>query len=313
MAWTERGVGLFACATAMVVLAAIAVVLRFISRGYVLRRLGWTDCCIVITLLFSIANTVGVAMHITHGLGRHRTTITRDEVEGYRFWMYINIIIGGTSLLLTKISILLLFLDVFVINRARKVTYFFLTLVICYGIYLLTSNILFCIPISSFWELAASKDRCLSADAKYYADAVVNIALDFSIFCIPIPVVRAMTLPWRQKLWLYFVFTLGFFVCLVSCIRLHFLWYVNNSPDKPFEGTHMAYWSTIEMNVAIILACIPTLKPLMIKICPWVLNSIAAPNSSSQIPTLHCGRGSLGGVSPEPRNVGGVDPEMRMV
>ncbi|KAK4170607.1 hypothetical protein QBC36DRAFT_391530 [Triangularia setosa] len=253
MAWTERGVRLFACATTMVVLAATAVALRFISRGYVIRRLGLTDC------------------YITHGLARHRSTITREEVEGYRFWMYINIIIGGTSLILTKISILLLFLDVFAIATARKITKFFLILVILYAIYLLTSNILFCIPISSFWELSASKDRCFPQDTKYFADAAINIALDFSIFCIPIPVVRAMTLPWRQKLWLYFIFALGFFVCIVSCIRLHFLWYVTVSPDKPLEGTHMAYWSTIEMNVAIILACIPTLKPLMAKIFPWYL------------------------------------------
>lgn len=72
-------------------------------------------------------------------------------------------------------------------------------------------QILFRIPIHSFWELAASKERCLPSDAKYYADAAVNIALDFSIFCIPIPVVRGMTtLPWREKLWLYLVFALGF-------------------------------------------------------------------------------------------------------
>lgn len=70
----------------------------------------------------------------------------------------------------------------------------------------------------------------------------------------------------------------------------------------------MAYWSTIEMNVAIILACIPTLKPLMSRVCPWVLGSAAVPDGTSQDSYTALWEGESGGGSPKLRHFGGGIP-----
>jgi hypothetical protein len=45
---------------------------------------------------------------------------------------------------------------------------------------------------------------------KSFVDAGLNLALDLTIFCLPIPVIKSLALRPRQKLWLYFVFALGF-------------------------------------------------------------------------------------------------------
>jgi hypothetical protein len=51
----------------------------------------------------------------------------------------------------------------------------------------------------------------------------------------------------------------------------------------------MAYWYTIEINVPIVIACIPTIKPLVAKVCPRLLESgtgVEVSSDSSNPPTI---------------------------
>ena len=51
----------------------------------------------------------------------------------------------------------------------------------------------------------------------------------------------------------------------------------------------MAYWFTIEINVPIVIACIPTIKPLVAKVCPRLLESapgIEVSSDRSNPPTI---------------------------
>ncbi len=124
--------------------------------------------------------------------------------------MYVGSLVVQLSLILTKISVLLLFLDIFAIGWPRKATYVVIVLVTLFGIWIAVSNILVCIPIESFWKQDVPDRRCIGSPRKSLSDAAVNLVLDVAIFCLPLPVFWPMSLPWRQKLWLYIVFALGF-------------------------------------------------------------------------------------------------------
>lgn len=82
--------------------------------------------------------------------------------------------------------------------------------------------------------------------------------------------------------------------CVVAIIRLHSLW-VNNSapideqpstysptpnyhylPNTPaVKGVDIAIWSSLEINVAILCACVPALKPLFVKVFPRLITSFS--------------------------------------
>lgn len=120
-------------------------------------------------------------------------------------------IITNTSIALTKLSVLLLLLEVLVIFWFRKATYIVAALATCYLLWVAVTNIVPCIPIRAFWDFSIPEGErlCFPQRQKMLADTTVNAALDVAIFCLPLPVLRTLTLPWRQKLWLCFVFTLG--------------------------------------------------------------------------------------------------------
>lgn len=123
--------------------------------------------------------------------------------------MYVALILSSFGLIMTKISVLLLFLDIFPITWVRKATYIVIAMVTVYGVWLVASTIVFCIPVYSFWDIYVPDRKCFYFSVKWTADAAANLALEFMIFCLPLPALAPLTLPPRQKLWVCFAFSLG--------------------------------------------------------------------------------------------------------
>ncbi|KAK4222625.1 hypothetical protein QBC38DRAFT_73788 [Podospora fimiseda] len=273
MDWTETGTELVIFAVIIVTISALAVSLRFISRGYYVRKLGLTDWVILLSLIVNVANTIVIICHVSAGLGRHFGELTVEERKAYFKAIFAGIFVGSTSNLLTKMSVLLLFLDVFVLPAMRRITQIVMAIVAAYGVYLILSHVFFCIPVHAFWNQGYRPQKCLPGPIKWFVDSSLNITLDVTIFCLPFPFMNYMRLPWKQKLWLHVVFAVGFFVCIVSVIRIYFLALSVRSTDKSYINVQVAYWSTVEMNMGCIVACIPTYKPLINRFCPRLLAS----------------------------------------
>ncbi|KAH6847773.1 hypothetical protein B0I37DRAFT_445966 [Chaetomium sp. MPI-CAGE-AT-0009] len=271
MAWAERGIRAFTVTVVLVVLSTVFVALRFVSRGRILNVLGPTDWFMLLNLVFALANLVGVGIFAAHGLGHHITDFTLDQVQPFVKVTYVVGILTNTSIALTKLSVLLLLLDVLVVFWFRKATYVVAALATCYLLWVAVTNTVPCIPIQSFWDYSIPERMCFPQRGKMLADTTVNAALDVAIFCLPLPVLRTLTLPWRQKLWLCFVFALGILVCIASLLRFHFLDFTLLMEDPPWVAADISTWANVEINLAIIIACIPTLKPLVENLCPRLL------------------------------------------
>ncbi|CAK7206934.1 hypothetical protein SEUCBS139899_009741 [Sporothrix eucalyptigena] len=82
-------------------------------------------------------------------------------------------------------------------------------------------------------------------------------------------------------------------VCITSIIRLRSLLSISVSPDTTFAGVDIAMWSNIEINVAIVCASVPALKPFVSKIAPKLLGSSinSASRSSANVYGANSQRG----------------------
>lgn len=97
----------------------------------------------------------------------------------------------------------------------------------------------------------------------------MNIVTDLLVAIIPVPGLWGLHIPRRQKIALLGILTIGWFVCVVSIIRLHVLnVFHRNQDDATYHSAPTAYWSAIEANLAIVCASLPALKPLVVKIVP---------------------------------------------
>ncbi|KJZ69860.1 hypothetical protein HIM_10760 [Hirsutella minnesotensis 3608] len=99
---------------------------------------------------------------------------------------------------------------------------------------------------------------------------------DVMLLAAPVRYLKDLQIPRRAKLVLMAVFACGGFACIVAIIRLHSL-YVNSSApidQQPITGVDIAIWSGLEINVAIICASVPALKPLFVKFFPQMISSL---------------------------------------
>jgi fucose permease len=216
------------------------------------------------------------------GLGRHETDIPAAWDAPLLAAEYAAIVLYNPALMATKTSILLFYLSVarFTEKFLRIASYVTLAVVNVGGVVLTFITAFQCRPVQAAYNLAVENASCISIETIYLASAPVNIATDLAILVLPIPVLTGMRLPLRQKTILVLTFLLGVFVTIVDVVRIYYLQLAATSLDTltsvgittSLEFSYYAslalLWSAVEVNVGIICACIPTLRPLIKRLIP---------------------------------------------
>jgi hypothetical protein len=183
---------------------------------------------------------------------------------------YVHQIFYKVSINLTKISITLLYTRIFGNTRWFRFTcYFIMTATAMYCVSSVAATIFQCTPVPRMWDKTIA-GTCINTSQFYYANAGFSIATDVIILFLPMPLVLNLQIPKIQKVALFLVFTLGGFVVVTSCLRLTTL--NNNATSQdPTWDIEASMWTVIEMNVAIVCACLPMIRPLIVKVFPKLM------------------------------------------
>ncbi|OCL10124.1 hypothetical protein AOQ84DRAFT_289897, partial [Glonium stellatum] len=254
-------------------IAGIILLLRLFTRFALIRNAGSEDFCIAFAMLCSIALTVTICEQVKYGMGKHIYTLSEETLLNSQKPFWASVWIYNLSLTFTKVSILLQYLRIFTIKQFSVSCWALLGFVAVYGTWAFFSSVFECMPVSYFWDKTIESGHCMNQYAVWFTNAAVNIITDFAIMIFPIPVLRSLTLPLKQKRALILVFTLGGFVCIVSTLRLQSLVAISNSTDPTFDNPPAATWSSIETNVGLICACLPALRPLLSRLFPRVFSN----------------------------------------
>ncbi|KUI69605.1 hypothetical protein VM1G_05541 [Cytospora mali] len=95
-----------------------------------------------------------------------------------------------------------------------------------------------------------------------YANSAVNIITDIWIIVLPIKTLKGINRPLKEKIALAVVFGTGAFAVIVSVVRLRSIYTYTLSTDPYRDAINVNFWSVIEVNVAILCASVPALKPI---------------------------------------------------
>ncbi|KAH7633885.1 major facilitator superfamily domain-containing protein [Sordaria sp. MPI-SDFR-AT-0083] len=285
----DRGPAVFVVTTVTICLATLFVAARMVSRIGIVRRVGWDDYIIVLAWLISMFLSLTIAMATKRGLGRHDVNIDHQHQAGLRMCEYVFSILYNPALMATKTSILVFYLRLAKNTQKilRMASWAVLVVVNVAGTILTFMNIFQCTPMRAAWDVTIEAAKCLPLLTEFICSAPVNIVTDLAILALPIPVLTGMRLPPRQKTILIFTFALGIFVTVVDVVRIYYLQQAvgmvpmnpsdnpsaiyGQSSNFPWNASLSLMWSAVEVNVGIICGCIPTLKPLIIRILPAMI------------------------------------------
>ncbi|WKT54436.1 hypothetical protein QSH57_005020 [Fusarium oxysporum f. sp. vasinfectum] len=254
------------------VVSATAVALRTYIRSRVLHSFGRDDGFMVTAQVLTLGAAVAIGLENKYGLGYHTWEQPTSAYVPYMKSFYASVVVYNIATCLVKTGILFQYRRVFALPIIQRITLYGIIFMVAWTVVIAFLNILVCVPVAKFWD-SNLPGRCLDALTIWYVMAGFNLVTDIAIFCLPLPVIKSLNLPPRQKIMLFAIFSLGFFTCVISIYRIRTLKTAASTKDPNWHNVDAAIWSFLEVTIAIITACLPTLRPLFSTLIPRIFVS----------------------------------------
>ncbi|KAH9886786.1 hypothetical protein F4778DRAFT_773890 [Xylariomycetidae sp. FL2044] len=245
-------------------LGVVAFGLRCLARLFGTRGWGWDDTMMTVTMCLMIPLT-GISVPLSqHGLGLDMWFVSFDDITEILHLYYFDELLYITSLALTKVSILFFYLKVFPKKAFRICTWTLIGANVAYALVWDFMLIFQCSPLDGAWRSwdGEYEATCISINVIGWSAAAVNIFLDLAVIVLPLPELFRLSMSMKKKFQIMLMFTVGFFITIVSIVRLHSLIQFGTTSNLTQDYVEVGYWSTIEVPVGVICACMPAIRSL---------------------------------------------------
>ncbi|KAK1594576.1 CFEM domain-containing protein [Colletotrichum navitas] len=259
-------------------LSAIFVIVRLSHKALVtVSDLGMDDWFILITLCSGLPSTVINSVGLgAHGLGRDIWTLSPDTITSFGYWFYIMEILYFAQVTLLKMSLLFFYMRIFSHNAPmRQLIWGTVAFNAVFGTTFIFLAVFQCSPISFYWTKWDQEHSgvCLNVNGIGWANAGISIILDCWMLGLPLSQISTLNLHWKKKISVALMFFVGTFVTVVSILRLQSLVQFEKSQNPTWDQFGVAVWSTVEINVGIICACLPAVRVILVRLFPKILGS----------------------------------------
>lgn len=289
----------------MVTISSLFVGFRILSRGAIVKRIMLDDYFILVAWALAVGLSAGVCYSTVYGLGRHEVDIPAEWQRSLRESYYAVSVLYQPALMATKTSILAFYLSLSTADRVFKWACLVTLGVVNAGGLALTFVTAFqCSPVNALFQMVIPANaHCTDILTIYLASVPLNLITDLALLLLPMPILTAMRLPRKQKIILVVTFSAGIFVAVVDVVRISYLQSaaearlsqiqssrssaaaaassssatassLNVSTMEMDTSWYLSYtylWTAIEVNVGIMCACVPALKPLVARFLPTML------------------------------------------
>ncbi|KAH7031558.1 uncharacterized protein B0I36DRAFT_227669, partial [Microdochium trichocladiopsis] len=245
-----------------VLLFVIRIVARFTSGK---RSWGADDWAIVPAVVAMIALVVLCGFLANDGLGIDMWYLDPDRITYLLRTFFWGEVLYVFIIPVTKISVLIFYLQIFPERFYRRATMTLIVLNACYLVAFLLTTVLQCTPVEGAWLTwdGTYHAECRSLNKQVWAAALTGIILDVAMLVLPMPALWKLKMSIRKKLQVMFMFSLGIFVTIVSAVRLQYIVAFATTRNPTQDFVPVGIWSVVEVSVSIICACLPALRSLL--------------------------------------------------
>lgn len=171
-------------------------------------------------------------------------------------------VLWSTTVTFVKISILLLYCKIFPLAWFTWSARFVGVMCIGYTLGTILAAFLVCQPLPYYWDTTIEGGHCGNQFLSFILTGSINIATDITVLVLPIPSLLRLEMAHHKKLILIATFACGLFTCIIGALRLQAIVTIDFA-DYTYSIADAMTYSALEPALAIILACIPTLRPLL--------------------------------------------------
>ncbi|KAH7007944.1 uncharacterized protein B0I36DRAFT_258309 [Microdochium trichocladiopsis] len=230
-------------------------------------------------ILSIICCALQLAAAVEGRLGTHQALLPDGTADmndpGLAFFENSKFVMNMLSILglgLVKCSILVLYLNLFPSTTFKWVTYGMLAYVGVWTVSFFFSHLFTCYPIDTFIDFFEHKN-CVNQAAMFLTVLYTNVVADFAILVLPVPMIMGLQLQLKTKLAVIGMLSLGAATCAISVTRVIAITsvaneYVRHPNDIIYYTAPVFYWTNIELSMAVVCACLPTLRPIWFHFYP---------------------------------------------
>ncbi|KAE9371073.1 hypothetical protein N431DRAFT_19177 [Stipitochalara longipes BDJ] len=249
-------------------LATIAVGLRFYTRSRIIRKVIAGDWWMLGAWVLATGQYALWTYYDSLGNAQHIWNLNPANLQQFFLVCWIIQLVYPFGLGVIKISVLFLYHELFPSDNFRTVIFCVMGF---HGAMTIASCLAFvfqCTPVQSYWVMSlwGPGDRhCVNEGALSIASSSLSMGTDIIILLLPMKYLLALRISMREKIQVILLMSLGGLTCIASVMRFKAIRKVYRSKDATWDGYDLSFWSSFEYMLAIITACIPTIKPLYVK------------------------------------------------
>ncbi|KAF2688540.1 hypothetical protein K458DRAFT_384721 [Lentithecium fluviatile CBS 122367] len=253
--------------------SALSIVLlgfRLYARFHSFRRLFWDDALVSFAVLLSLLSAI-IWQLIYRYMYRHSEMVTgalslpvaqaNAEIKKYYDGSMAVIAFFYTSLWAVKFAFLIFFK-----RLGAELTFMRVQWWIIFGFTLLTYCVNF---VTLKWDciapsLATIEAHCATPHASYRNllslkfNCAIDVVTDFLIMLFPMVILWNVRIPLHKKLALAGLFSLVIITIIFAILRITLV----SSLTTMYDTSWLYMWSSVEQNIAIIVACLGSFRTL---------------------------------------------------
>ncbi|KAL8799503.1 MAG: hypothetical protein Q9182_005841 [Xanthomendoza sp. 2 TL-2023] len=219
-------------------------------------------------LCVAIGRTICDSIQRHHfGGGRHFWDIPPEWLNPYVTLIAVDGYLYIVAITLAKISLLLFLYRIFHVDKRFRIASWIVgAVLVIWSTVTLFLTIFACRPVKASWNLKLMMDPKTTCHPKAWDVANIygfcNIITDFALIVMPLPLIWRMQMNRKKKVGIAVVFASGFFILAVAIVRSYILYNPTGIGDPTWSIIATKIWMSLEVNLAIMIACLPALTPL---------------------------------------------------
>lgn len=260
-------------------LVLVVMSVRMYVRLFMSRKIGLDDVLMFIGTVPTFGLSIASIIAATYGVGLHAADIPppREHTPHAPINLFHSTPLQSWHELCQS-GPPLFYLRLDPRRPMRLGLYIFTGIIVAFNITSFFIVVFSCNPPAMFWGDVVAGGKCMRAESQlafYNANGILNIITDLGIYLVPIPMVWAIKMPFKQKLGVVSIFVLGLLNVAAGCIRFAYVLLLSNTADQYYFLTDALDWCGTELYVAIMCSCATTFKALK-KYFPRVFGSTGA-------------------------------------
>ncbi|KAH9879222.1 hypothetical protein J1614_002661 [Plenodomus biglobosus] len=239
---------------------------RVYGRFVMTRQPAADDYLMLLTLFTSTTMMIAATLLTSFIIGRHSWNITQDDRQKVSQAYYAAVACFILTIALTKATILLQLAKIFR-SLTRGALYWIcwglIGFVILWTLGTVLGDLIVCRPPAiGFWGSRTLMNQC--SVTNWTVQGVISVALDCILMVLPVPVVRQLHIPFRQKSFAFALLAVGSVGCFFSIVRTVSLHMFSPSNDATYDLFRIPLWFILEALIAVCCGALMGSKQLIL-------------------------------------------------